>query len=95
MATDFFESEVSELLFDSTCYCFTGTFVSGSCTVIEKGATNKGAQVKKDVSKSVHYLVIGTLASRDWRFSTHGRKIEKALKLQHQGHPIKIISELI
>ncbi len=45
------------------------------------------------MSKEVDYLVIGTLASRDWRFSSHGRKIENAIALQKSGHPIVIINE--
>ena len=47
------------------------------------------------MSRAVNYLVIGTLASRDWRFSSHGRKIEKAVKLRGQGVPIRIISERV
>jgi len=38
-------------------------------------------------------LVIGTLASRDWCFSCHGRKIEKAIKLKEKGAPVVIITE--
>jgi len=37
--------------------------------------------------------VIGTLASSDWRFSSHGRKIEKAIKLKEEGLPMVIIAE--
>ncbi|MGH1470367.1 MAG: BRCT domain-containing protein [Cellvibrionaceae bacterium] len=93
MATEFFEDSVEGVRHDGSCFCFTGTFVSGTRKVVESRAKNKGASTKKGVSKSVQYLVIGTLASRDWRFSSHGRKIEKALTLKKEGHPIKIITE--
>ena len=93
MATEFFEDPVQDIVHNGSCFCFTGTFVSGTRNAVESSAQNKGASTKKGVSKSVHYLVIGTLASRDWRFSSHGRKIERALTLKQEGHPIKIITE--
>lgn len=93
MATEFFEDDVQAVVHEGACFCFTGTFVSGTRKAVESCAKNKGASIKDDVSKSVHYLVIGTLASRDWRFTNHGRKIEKALKLKQAGHPITIITE--
>ncbi|EOK6384613.1 NAD-dependent DNA ligase, partial [Escherichia coli] len=40
------------------------------------------------------FLVIGTLSSRDWKFSSHGRKIEKAISYRDDnGAKLKIISE--
>ena len=44
-----------------------------------------GAQTNSSINKSVNYLVIGTLASRDWLYTSHGRKIEKALLLKRGG----------
>jgi hypothetical protein len=38
-------------------------------------------------------LVVGTIRSRDWLHSTHGRKIEHAVELAGQNHPIAIVSE--
>lgn len=92
MATDFFQTDISHLDHSAT-YCFTGKFVTGTRKVVQASATEKGGSIKNDVSKEVDYLVIGTLASRDWRFTSHGRKIEYALELQKSGHPITIISE--
>ncbi len=52
-----------------------------------------GAQTNSSINKSVNYLVIGTLASRDWLYTSHGRKIEKALLLKRGGSEIKVIAE--
>jgi len=93
VATEFFEDAVEVVIYDGASFCFTGSFVSGTRNAIEQRAQERGASVKNDVSKSVDYLVIGTLASRDWKFTSHGRKIEKALKLKKAGHPIMIITE--
>ena len=93
MATEFFEDEVDGVMYKNKNFCFTGTFVTGTRKIVEKSAANKGAITKKDVAGNTDYLVIGTLASRDWRFSSHGRKIEKAIRLKEEGLPIKIITE--
>ena len=53
-----------------------------------------GAQTNSSINKSVNYLVIGTLASRDWLYTSHGSKIEKALLLKRGGSEIKVIAEL-
>ncbi len=93
MATEFFEDDINELNHENSVFCFTGTFVTGTRSVVQNTAKSKGAIIKKDVTKNVDYLVIGTLASRDWRFTSHGRKIEKALTLKNSGRPIIIINE--
>lgn len=93
VATEFFEDFVDVVEHDGACFCFSGTFVSGTRSAIEQRAQARGASVKNNVTKSVDYLVIGTLASRDWKFTNHGRKIEQALKLKMAGHPITIITE--
>jgi len=52
-----------------------------------------GAETSPNISKDVDYLVIGTLASRDWLYTSHGRKIEKALLLKRKGVNITVITE--
>lgn len=93
MATEFFGDDIANLDHESSAFCFTGTFVTGTREIVQNTAKNKGAIIKKNVTQDLDYLVIGTLASRDWRFSSHGRKIEKALSLKESGHPITIITE--
>ena len=93
LATEFFEDPVDSLECENKCFCFTGAFVSGNRKVIEESVIKKGAKTKSNVTKEVDYLVIGTIASRDWRFSSHGRKIEQAAKLKKKGHNITIITE--
>jgi len=52
-----------------------------------------GAEINSSINKSVNYLVIGTLASRDWLYASHGRKIEKVLLLKCGGSEIRVITE--
>ena len=48
---------------------------------------------KTNVTQQVDALIIGTFTSKDWRFSSYGRKIEKAWKKQKKGH--HIITQLL
>ncbi|MFC1750816.1 BRCT domain-containing protein, partial [Pseudomonadota bacterium] len=93
MTTEFFEDLVDSFSHDGQSVCFSGKFVTGTRKVVEGTAQRLGAAVKRDVTNDVTALVIGTIASRDWRFSSHGRKIEKAIKLKEKGSPVVIITE--
>ena len=56
--------------------------------------TKNGGLISGNVTKKINYLVIGTLSSRDWKFSSHGRKIEKAISYRDdEGVELEIISE--
>jgi hypothetical protein len=74
-------------------FCFTGKFRSGTRNEIESKANSLGAVVKKNPTMATHYVVVGSLSSRDWAYSSHGRKIELAKTMQAKGHKIFIISE--
>ncbi len=93
LSTEFFGEHLDSFSHTGQCLCFTGKFVTGSRSAVESTAQRLGASVKGDVTNEVTALVIGALASRDWRFSSHGRKIEKAIKLKEKGLPVVIITE--
>ncbi|WP_082930671.1 hypothetical protein [Shewanella woodyi] len=85
--------DISEIPHDNVGFCFTGKFKSGSRKTVEAKAQSLGAMTSKGVLLSTQFLVIGTLASRDWKYLSHGRKIEKAMSLKEKGHEIYVISE--
>ena len=74
-------------------FCLTGDFVSGDRDSVHTMLKYLGANTSPNVSKQVNYLVIGTLASKNWLYTSHGRKIEKALLLKRENVDITIISE--
>ncbi|ENC7115876.1 BRCT domain-containing protein [Salmonella enterica] len=75
-------------------FCLTGVFVAGKRSIVEAAIQKAGGFISSDVTKKIDYLVIGILSSRDWRFTSHGRKIEKAVNYRDTGGVnIKIISE--
>ena len=93
MATDFFSEDIILESIVGKKVCFTGKFLSGARSFLEKQANELGANVGKSVTKDLDYLIIGSLASRDWKFSSHGRKIESALKNKNNGLSTRILGE--
>ena len=81
------------IVFDTRLFCFTGKFQSGSRQWCESQVVSRGGVPVSSISKKLHYLVIGEIGSRDWMHSTHGRKIEKAMEYNGEGHSIAILSE--
>jgi len=75
-------------------FVFTGVFNSGARKNLEQLVKDLGGQVGKNVTKSTKYLVIGDIGSKDWKHSSFGRKIEKAVQYRDESNAdISIIME--
>ena len=92
-STAVWEDQIEALDFEGSRFCLTGDFVSGDRDSVDTMLKCQGATTQPNVNKDVDYLVIGTLASRNWLYTSHGRKIEKALLLKRQGVEVTIITE--
>lgn len=79
--------------FRNSMVCFTGEFIYGTRAACERLVLKAGAMCADNVSKKVDILVIGTRVSPDWVHTSFGRKIQRAVELQTEGHSIEIISE--
>lgn len=80
------------IVFEGRSFCFTGKFYSGTRAWCEDQVTSRGGALC-GITRSLSFLVIGEIGSRDWIHSTHGRKIEKAIDLSTKGATIAIVSE--
>lgn len=92
-STEVWEDEVEDVPISGSVFCLAGEFVSGDRNHVDTNLRLRGAQTSPNVNKDVDFLVIGTLASRDWLYTSHGRKIEKALLLKRKGSDIAVITE--
>jgi len=92
-ATDFFGEPIQLTSIQDKSVCFTGKFIAGSRKVMEGFAKSNSADIRSRVTKDLDYLIIGSMASRDWKFSSHGRKIESVINNQASGSTTKIINE--
>lgn len=88
-----FDDPQPSLEFDSHVFVLTGRFAYGSRHEVTEAILDLGGWVRPTVLKDTHYVVVGTLASRDWAHASYGRKIETALQWRQKGEPIRIISE--
>lgn len=86
-------NDAVELLLPGRSFCVTGDFLYGPRSKVNAAIEDRGGIVAKNVSMTLHYLVIGYMSSRDWKFESFGTKIAKAVKYQADGEDIAIISE--
>ncbi len=88
-----FATPISEFDHCGKKVCFTAKFLRGSRRDCEKLAKDRGAIIRANVSGGLDALIVGSMTSRDWRFQSHGRKIERALALNKAGKSISILPE--
>jgi hypothetical protein len=92
MATEFF-ADGNVMSLRGKTVCFTGKFLSDTRHNLEQQAKLLGASPVKGVTTHLDVLIVGSLASRDWMFTSHGRKIEAVIKAKEKGQVIQIINE--
>lgn len=84
----------AEVSVENKTFCLTGVFLAGKRAHVEDLIKRNNGLISSGITKKIDFLVIGTLSSRDWKFSSHGRKIEKAVSYRDdEGAKLKIISE--
>lgn len=88
-----FDHPVPEIVIENHAFCLTGRFAYGSRTQCAEEILNLGGWVHPTVLKSTQYVVVGTLASRDWAHSSYGRKLESALDWKQKGAETVIVAE--
>lgn len=81
------------IVFAGKHFCFTGRFLYGSRTRCETEVLKRGGLIQNMPSGMTDYLIIGLLGSTDWKHSTYGAKIQKAVDLKGAAGKIAIISE--
>lgn len=75
-------------------FCFTGASHKYSRSGFKKVITGLGGKVTEDITTRLNYLVIGNKGQPKWKFGSYGSKIDEAIKLKKNGHPIMIIHEI-
>ena len=73
-------------------FTLTGTFTLGTRSECERRITQLGGECG-NLTKATDCLIIGGYATDSWKNSSFGLKIENAVALQQNGHPIVIVPE--
>lgn len=87
------DEDVDSIDIKDNLFCFTGNFLYGTRKACERAITERGGTTTPRIRKDLNYLVIGTMASRDWAHTSHGKKIEKAMEFRKDQCLIFIVSE--
>ncbi|HLD67618.1 MAG TPA: BRCT domain-containing protein [Pseudomonas sp.] len=82
-----------ELVWDGRLFVFTGIMAYGPRKDCQALVESRGGLIGGGVSKKIHYLVVGSIGNEQWRHSSYGTKIMKAVELREGGSPIAIIGE--
>lgn len=82
-----------DLICAGRSFVFTGVMAFGPRKECQQIVLDLGGEIAKGVSKKVHYLVVGSVGNEQWRHSSYGLKIMKAVELREAGVPIAIVGE--
>jgi NAD-dependent DNA ligase len=74
-------------------FVFTGILAAGPRKWAQQQVIERGGRFKDSVTAKTNYLVIGVLGSEAWVQSTHGLKIEAAVRWRKKGQPLAIVAE--
>lgn len=74
-------------------FVLTGEMRMGPRTFIISEIESAGGTFAKRPTKKTDYVVISTVASRSWRTTHFGRKIERARELIDKGEKLRFVSE--
>lgn len=88
-----FNSPVPDLVWDGRMFVFTGIMAFGPRKDCQALVEERGGLIGGSISKKVHYLVVGSVGNEQWRHSTYGTKIMKAVELREAGASIAIVGE--
>lgn len=79
--------------FEGKNFVLTGKFVFGPRKTCEHHIAARGGIIGNNITKKTDYLIVGTLASRDWAHETHGRKLETAMTRHAKGANLVVLTE--
>jgi hypothetical protein len=82
-----------EIRFPESVFCLTGSSHNYSRQDFAMVIADRGGTAVGGVSKRVHYLVIGADGNPCWAYACYGRKVERAVALRKEGHPIVLVHE--
>ena len=86
------DSDICIQIEDSSI-CLTGDFECMSRNELSALLESMGAIVKKNVTKTLNYLLVGNKGSDKWSQGNYGTKVKKAMEYNENGSNIEILKE--
>lgn len=86
-------TDPDEVIIEGNAFVLTGPMRLGPRNFIIAEITRCGGTVAAAVSRKTRFVVISATASKHWRTSHFGTKIEAAKTLIAQGYPLRFVTE--
>ncbi|MGM0559558.1 MAG: hypothetical protein ACQETX_00630 [Pseudomonadota bacterium] len=79
---------------ENSVFVLTGAMRMGPRAFIEKEIIRAGGVMAPRATRKVDYVVVSSTASRHWRTTHFGTKIERARELIEEGYKLRFVSEV-
>ncbi len=83
----------AQIEFDDKCFVLTGPMRMGTRDFIIEEIERCGGEVGKSVVRRTDYVVVSSNASKNWRTTHFGTKIERAKELIVEGYKLRFVAE--
>jgi NAD-dependent DNA ligase len=88
-------TDPSKIRFEESVFVLTGPMRMGPRSFVVSEIERIGGTCASKTTLKTDYVVISATASRHWRTTHFGTKIERAKELIEQGHKVRFVSEII
>ena len=88
-----FNMPTPEIVWQERLFVFTGVMAYGPRKDCQALIEERGGLIGGGINKKTHYLVVGSVGNDQWRHSSYGLKIMRAVELRESGSPVAIIGE--
>jgi hypothetical protein len=80
-----FDVPVPKILFRDRTFCLTGIFYYGSRGECEDAIAQHGGILRRAVSGSTHYVIVGGMCNPQWKHAESGTKIDSAVEFRSEN----------
>ena len=88
-----FNMPIPAIIWQEHLFVFTGVMAYGPRKDCQALIEERGGLIGGGINKKTHYLVVGSVGNDQWRHSSYGLKIMRAVELRESGSPVAIIGE--
>ncbi|WP_050521931.1 BRCT domain-containing protein [Pseudorhodobacter wandonensis] len=85
--------DATKITLEGACVVLTGPMRMGTRNFIASEIERCGGEVGKTTTRKTNYLVVSSTASKNWRTTHFGTKIERAKELIVEGYKLRFITE--
>lgn len=91
--TEFAFDSIEQFIFQGARFCLTGDFCFAPRDACHEAILRRGGSVSSSVTKKVHYVVVGSLGSTQWKHGSYGTKVDEAMRLKSEGAALRVVRE--